>query len=475
MAVNKSRKNLDNERPVKEASTGASAGTVKTVSAEIEREKALSRLHPSAVEYVKRNLGIDLKSPQTSLSVIHDLAQGRYTEPVAVTVTPRGYDRVARKTVSLPPVTALVSLRIDFPREGGKPVAIDKKHPAYLSSVSVRPEVLKGAAPQVSRTEEPGSDSSKLTFTDAQILALEGAGIEPDRLFGSNGSLSAADKESLLAGAPVEIEGSVRLEGGERVNIHGEVELDGEKAVFRSSVMRRLQDKSLVPALASVPEDEFEGLKRSDFQIDIAEARRQGSVDFDLYEKGPDGKTLSTAEGPVLNPAGRDLLTFGSSMGPVRGFIHFRNYDKASGKWAEGVETAWYHLTVINGNIAATRMRRDAVMGKDGEKTYSAPHVNPRLDSEGRVYVSGGREPLSFASDEEFDRYRAGKPAKVKDARHHDFKLGKDITYDAYVVFDGASGGFAKQFSPSSSKKIEELIRKRESRKTHLKSKSFGI
>lgn len=318
--------------------------------------------------------------------------------------------------------------------------------------------------------------SSFLAFTDAQRKSLAGIGLDSNMLFAGRGSLSFTEKWALLDGRPVEFGGFVRGAGNVVVNVHGEATLDGDKASYSPVVMRRLTDGKSVPMLSSVPREELVGYTAQDFCADLAASARQGSVDFDLFRRDSENRIIG------YNEAGRNLLEFGSSLAPVKGWSR-----DSEGK----VTTASYILTMVNGSVFGEAMVEKPVIGKDGKqvtrewfdvaerkrksRAVTAPSLPDRvINGEGQVFLEESRKHVPFASEAELDNYLKGRPAKVTGAVYHASRTGKETSYDAYVVYDPASGG-ARQFTPASSERIAAKVAFSESRKTHLKTSRYGI
>lgn len=114
-----------------------------------------------------------------------------------------------------------------------------------------------------------------------------------------------------------------------------------------------------------------------------------------------------------------------------------------------------YQVSAVNGNLFATRMKEVEELAPDGTKTKRVEIPNARV-RDGKVFVDGKNEALEFASERDLKEFVAGRSAVVKDAVYHDFKSKKDVKYDAVVVSDNTRSGYARQFTPETSRKILE-------------------
>ena len=442
------------------------------------KAKALEGIPAGCLEALKDRLGLDLSSPKIGADVIWGIRKGNVVGPVEVEVVPTAYDRETKKRSEMPAIKALVSLRVGLPFKGGEIVAPDKKNKLYIQTFPVRPLVLREdgqeegqqrEAQAAPAEEKKGGKKKDPTFSDAQIKALEGAGVEPDRLFGGHNFLSKEEKQALLDGESVEISGAVKNAYGDFINIHGEVSLGKKDAKFDSVVMRTLADRTKVPALASIPNEEFETLKGGDFMVDILGASRQGQVDFDVFMRDSDGKVFrdSKTDTPVLNEAARNIISYGSSMGAVTGWFHGKDDKPARHD---------YVITVVNGSFVAEPMEKVPTLDRAGkpvvrevwsakkkkvvEEKVTHPEVKWRniITDENKVRVDGMKEPLAFRDEYGFADFAAGRPAVVIGAEMRNFKTGKTETFDGAVVYDPARYG-ARLFTPSTSKKLDEKIK----------------
>lgn len=416
-------------------------------------QRALSQFHPDAVDFFKEKLGIDLSREKTSF--LYDLITGKVTEPVDMVVTPLVYDRDSKKNVEAQPLKLVASIKASFPMNNGKMIAPDDDHRIIIQTVPVRPMLDKTDGHDVSEAKAEESTRELPSFSESQLMALEGVGISRERMFGGFNHLSPAEKFDIADGLPFFVDGTVKTDFG-YLNVTGEAKLemskDGEASVLFQPVYPEGRDASKV--------------------LDILSARVIGNLELDIYRRDGRNKIITNVSGmPILNEAGVNLVSYGTSMAPVDGYLHSREYDSKERKFVDKVSKAQYAVSVVNGSLYAVKMKEQDLELSDGrtETVLALPSVRIK---EGKALLDGKGEALEFASERDRMDYIAGKGGVVKGATFHDFKTKKDITYDAFVVPDIARGGYGKQFSPSVSK---ELIAKRDSRKKVTRRQNFGI
>lgn len=280
----------------------------------------------------------------------------------------------------------------------------------------------------------------QVEFTEKEMQALEGVGIERDRLFpGSFNALSYDERAALAAGGPVAVDGVLHTSFGQ-VNVIGMVSLDrdGEDGVTASfeSTVAQSDRESLV--------------------VDLNGASRQGRVEFEFF-KEEDGKR-------VLTEAASNLLAYGNALMPVEGVRHDRKWDEESHRFKEEKTVSKYVLSVVNGNVLASPLN-------------ASQEVYGRMDRKDpdRVLIDGNGEGRSFefVSKADLDSYRKGFGGVVRGVVFHDQKHDRDITYDAFVVADPSRAGFARQFSPDTTRRILEA-RGRAAKNTKARKKALA-
>ena len=458
MAVRKNNKKA--EAPEKDVKNVQAPARQRSASqAELRdkeaHDKAVSGFHPEVVKFFGEKLGLNLDSLKTA--TLYDILQGKLSEPLEIVVTPLAFDREADKRVEMPRIKSVSSIRVVLPMENGKPVAPDKDHPVFIQTVPCRPFIEKSEVPESSLgAGKPEVERELPTFTDAQLLALEGIGIDRSRMFGGFNHLTKEQKCDIAEGKPFMVDGAVKTEFG-LVNVIGQGRLstdkDGKAVAMFESTYPEARDASKV--------------------IDLMDARRVGTLELDFMRRNNDGRVITNVNGaPILNEAGANIVNYGMAMEPVKGYIHKHEYDNKAKKFVDKVETGWYQVTAVNGNLFATRMKEVKVQGIDGAEIVRTEIAQARV-KDGKVFVNGKPgEPLEFASDRDLTDFLAGRGGVVKNAVHHDFKLKKDVTYDAFVVPDNTKAGFARQFTPETSKK---LIERRDRKVTAGKKQNFGI
>lgn len=420
---------------------------------DLDREKALKGVKEEHLKLLKENLGLDLRSSEVPVDVVYDIVKGRLTKkPVDIVVTPLAYDSGKKSRIEMPALSVSTSIRVQFPKEGG----------LFVDSVPARPFVEKASgnekkdakAEEVSEAE--GSKKPAPVFSEAQLQALEGIGIQRDRVFSGFDHLSGETKRAIAEGETFFVDGAVRTSFG-MLNVTGyaSLETDGEGKVTASFESMK-------------PEERKENLL-----LDVLDARVRGNLELDFYERDSAGKIVyekGDVKVPKLNEAGRNLVEFGASLGPVAGYSHKRVFDRKSGGMTDKVEKAWYFVTAVNGNLYPTKMLNVPNKKEDGtvvsvrdrkgvEHIQTHPEVSARFDAEGRVFVDG-QDALKFKTDRDRSDYLLGRGGLVEGAVIGTGKQKK--VYDGFVFPDNRRGGFATVFSPETTKTLVERRTKEE-------------
>lgn len=462
------------EAQAKAAAAEAAKAAPQNVPAEgddKQRRRALDQFHPDVKAWLKENLDINVESSrQVSTADLFNMLQGKVTSPIESVVTPLSYDRELKQAVEMPKIKSVSSFRFVFPMEEGKMTAPDKDHPVFVQNIPCRPQLEKGdgireAAPAPAREADEDKGPS---FSEAQIMAAEGVGISRDRLYGGYNHLPMDDKKAIAAGEPFDVDGAVRTSFG-TLNVIGRARLvtdadGGVSARFESSR----------------PEGREAGLI-----VDLMSGRRQGMLELDLFQRDSQGRVITDVNRvPLMNRAAENLTRYGVAMEPVAGYVHTREYDKKEKKWVDKVQRHDYLVSVVNGNLYATRMKAVPDLNPDGSKvTYkdrsgkdverTHPEVVLSRVKDGKVFIDGGSgKALEFASPKDEENFVRGRVAFVKDATYHDFKSKKDETYEAAVVADNRRAGFAKPFTPQTSR---ELKARTEVRQAPRRKQNFGF
>lgn len=468
MAINKkadSKQSKMTEKASAKVQTGESkskgrsqAKPAKMSDAERRDELVSTGFHPTAVKFLKDELGIDLGA--LPLNTVYDIKSGRVTEPLDVKVSPLVYDKEKKEVVKMPPIKSKASMRFVFPYDNDfKPVALDKEHRVFVASYPCHQFVQK-ADPSAQFMEDPGQQAKTAErkelpkFTSAQIMALEGIGINENRLYASSfNALDVETKRNILEGEVFEVNGYVRTSFGV-LNVNGEGRLV------------QMKDGS-VRAAFEAQEPVKQG--KNDI-LDINSARRSGNLELDFFERDSSGKVKTDVyDFPVLNQAGKDLVTYGVSFEAVDGYLHKTVYDSKEKRFKDEVEKDRYQVSVVNGGICATRMKKVFDLDQDGNKvktTFNGKEVDKyhyevadvRVNSDGTVRV--GQDNLKFKTEADLANFKKGIGGTVVGAKWQEYgekgTKPKEITYDAYVVPDNQKNGFAKVFSPSTSQKLQE-------------------
>lgn len=465
MAINRngdSQKSQMKEKSSKNApatSKRTYAGKPAAPSKDAEKKEELisKGFHPTAVKFLKDELGIDLAS--LPLSTVYDIKAGRVTEPLDVKVTPLVYDREKKELSSMPPILCTASLRFIFPYDKNfEPVALDKNHkvfvasyPCYEYAQKADPSELSSGPAVIDNTEK---QKELPQFSAGQVMALEGIGINENRLYSSSfNSIDVETKRSILDGDVFDVCGYVKTSFGV-LNVCGQ-----GKLVQGANGTCRAQFKSNEPSVQG---------KNS--ILDIMAVRRIGNLEFDFFERDRNGKVRTDVyDFPILNQAGKDLVNYGVSFEPVDGYLHKNVFDRSQNRYVDEVEKERYQVSVVNGGLCATKMQKVYDLDKEGNRiktTYNGKEVDKyhyevadaRINSDGTVRV--GQENLKFKSEQDMLNYRKGLGGTVEDAKWLEYSAKggkpKEIRFDAFIVPDNQKNGFAKVFSPATSKKLQE-------------------
>lgn len=433
------------------------------------KEKALSMLAPGVADWFRENLGFDLESPKVRASELYDLMQGKLlSENHEFVVTPLAYDREKKENVEMPRIKTVARLRAVLPFEKGKPVRPDDDHRIFVQTVPCRPYIEKAEGAELSREAAPSSSERESpSFSDVQVMALEGVGINRERLYGGFNHLSREEKCDIAEGRVFPVDGMVKTSFG-YLNVIGEAQLSTAKDGTAKAVF-----------MPTYPEQ-----RSADRVIDLLAARTIGMLELDVFRRDGNNRVISDVNGvPLLNDEGRNIVTYGTAMGPVTGYLHKREYDAKAKKFVDKIDRGHYQVTAVNGCLYATPMKEVPVLRPDGTKdTYrdekgkevvrTRPEIAQARVSDGKVFVDGRSEPLAFKTERDMADFLQGKGGVVVGAAYHDFKANKDVTYDAFVVPDNTRGGFAHAFTPQTT---EAILRERDRKVRSTKKQNFGI
>lgn len=459
MAINKKADSKKSE--IKEKAK-ASAKAERTDRRQVQsndeqkRDELISTgFHPTAVKFLKDELGIDLST--LPLSTVYDIKAGRVTEPLAVKVTPLVYDRENKEVRQMSPIQSVSSMRFVFPYDNHfKPVALDKDHRVFVASYPCHDFVQKAdpsmeQTPSAAPVTEAASQQELPKFTQAQVMALEGIGINENRLYANAfNALDMDTKRSIQQGEPFEVNGYVKTSFGV-LNVSGQGKLVEGKD---GSVMAKFQPQEPVA-------------QGKNNILDIASVRRIGSLELDFFERDSNGKVKTDVyDLPILNKAGKDVVTYGVAFEPVDGYLHKMEYDAKEKRFKDVIQKDKYQVSVINGGICATKMRKVNDLDQDGnpvKTTFNGKEVDKyhyeatdvRINADGTVKV--GNQDLKFKTPQDLENYKRGKGGVVEGAnwqQHGEKGKTRNVKYDAFIVPDNQKNGFAKAFSPSTSQKL---------------------
>lgn len=443
--INHARKGKVSEKPAAKAAekTVTKVASQKDLKNREARAKVLESFLPEVREFFSANLGLDLEA--LDAKVLYDIKLGKLTKPLDLTVVPQAYDRALDRRVDLAPMHVVAGLIVNLPRENGEMVAPDEKHRLFINTVPCRPMMEKSDgvsdAPAAGEAEEEAAEArgaEKVTFTEEQLMALEGIGVDRSRLFGGFNVLPRSTREDIAEGRPFYVDGVVRTSWG-YVNVSGVAELlerDGAPAVTFQPTSYEQRTEGKV--------------------VDILGARRIGMLELDLFKRGANDRIVKDVNGMyVLNEAGANLVNYGFAMEPVKGFVHGRKYDEKEKKFKDTAEVGWYQVGVAYGSLVARKMKEIKARRAGTQEVYTRLEVPEARVVEGKVYVDGkNAAPLAFKSERDLTDYLEGRGGVVVGASFHDKKHEKDVSYNAFVVPDLTRGGFARQFSPETTEKI---------------------
>lgn len=459
------------ERKASSQRRGQSSGNdaEKTLRAKILKE----RFVPETIAYLKENFGLDVQSPAFPVQALRDIGYGFVTQPLEAVLSPKGYDRDNRVEVDLPKIRTVSSFKFVLPQDNDfKPVAPSKDHGVFVQAFPCHDFIMKSSGSSV-QEEQQGEQESQakrndIKFTNAQLLALEGVGIAGDRVFSGFNALSDEQLAAAYDGVPFEFEGCVKTAAG-YMNVAG------------TATLKEGHDG--VPVAVFEPNMPSE--RHENETLDLLTINKIGNLELDFFERSKmTGEVLKDSHGrPMINRAGRDILSYGISMEPVKGTVHSRIWDDVEKAMRHNNKTDMYQVAVVNGGLMAVKMLKveekdekgEKIMVGSGKYAFAKYHYeldNVRINKDGTVRLSNGVN-VSFASDEDALNYRKGKGAKVVGAVWTDYSKGgkgESRTYDAYIVPDPLRGGFARQFSPETSKMLME----RDKPKVK-KTQNFGV
>lgn len=435
---------------------GSRRGADRPADGKSVADVVAERFHPSAVEFLRSELGIDVAA--LDMGTVYDLAAGRVTRPLAVTVRPMVYDADARVSREGPELSAMVSLKVNFPHDSEfKPVDIEEGK-VFVTSYPCYEYLTTDDVPSVSDGQPVSAagdgDDRLYEFTESQKQALEGIGIDRDRFYVHSGinPLTRAQKAWILSGEEFSYSGSVRTAYGLRLNVCG------------TGVLKTSPDGTAKARMwSSVPVERGEG-----DVLDLEALSRNGNIRLDLFRRDPvSGKVLTDIDDrPVVSDAAEQLNRFGIALEPVPGYIYNKVFNKEKGVMELKGSREFFQVSVVNGGLCATRMKRvdlkdgnGRTVVRNGREAYYHELSDVRI-KDGKVYILG-RGLVGFPSDREENDYRCGKGIFISGMEWSDPDSDRKVKYDAYVIADNRCGGFAKVFSPEESARVREYLDRR--------------
>lgn len=451
-----------------------------------KRRKVLEeRFHPKSIEFLKRNFDIDLSSKQVPLAVLYDIADGRVTsEPIEAIVCPVVYDRHDKTNVEARPVRVVASFKFGFPfeRKGNSKVLLEpsEERPVFVASYPCYDFLEKADPSEMQETpavaeQAPAQEKPAMpVFSPEQIMALEGLGITEDRLYVSSfNAVSLEDKLAMAEGRSFPVNGTVRAID-EETGVKFAVNLNGTAKMVQGKDGRILTQF----------EPQYPVKQRQNQVVDLLTVRKVGSLELDFFERDNKGHAKKDIYGNlVINQAGKDLVKYGVAFKPVDGFIHKRVYDKSARTFSDKIESGKYQVTLVNGGICATAMKKVFDLDKDGNQIMTVSRTGENVpkyhyeckdaivSSDDTVRVNGQElEPLTPA---DLIAYKRGQGGAFKGYEYTDTKTGQKVIYDVFAYPDNQRSGYAKGFSPAVSEAL--IKRQHETKETASKKQNFSL
>lgn len=441
-----------------------------------KRTKLLKeRFCPEGIAWLKENLGVDVASRRVPLQALYDIAGGYVTsDALEAVVRPVVYDKEKKENVQMPPIKVVGSFRIVMPfdRKTFSPVPPSAENPVFVASYPCFDYLQKADAPEgVSKKAVVGKSEEEMPkFTPQMVMALEGVGIREDRLYSNSfNALSLDEKKAIVAGEAFECTGTVRIADGftDRIsiNVNGLARLDFG------------QDGTAAARF----EPQYPVQQRAGQLLDFDRIARIGNLEIDVYERDSRGyRKTDVYDRPIVSKAAKDLVRYGRAFGLLDGYVHTKEYK--GGKFEETVSKDKYEVSVVNGGLCVSKAVRvkdldqegnvltTVIGGKEVEKFHYESAL-AKVAADGTVRV--GNQDLKPATAADLEGYKRGVGGRFVGFESKDFKTGKKVVYDAYVIPDNRRGGYGRAFSQKVS---EELISRREEKKAVRKQNySMGL
>ena len=394
------------------------------VESQVDRDKFVNENYdPTYEKFLKENFNVDVRDPKAvNYYAVRDLIKGITTKSALwMTVTPVSNGKTFN------PIKVVASLRVSWPQtKDGKHLPIDDEHPAYFQTYPYREKVLPADfaadVEESVKTEKKPEDIKPVIFTEAQISALAGIGLNNLKLIPAkkDEKLSKKDekarnsmllpyelRKAIQEGYKFPYSGAVTLASGAYVNVAGIGQLktseDGLRAIAE-----------VEPNTASV--------LGKDLVLDLNAIRHVPGMDIDIFERNAKGEVVKEVlkdendkpirdangkaiERPVLSQQAKNLNDFGHSLEPMLAF----KTDKSTKK------TVATHVlvSVVNGGLCAVEMReveRKNPLNDTVTKELVPPlaHVSVRDGKRGVFHNSKFVEFYSVADEEGYRKGRGG-------------------------------------------------------------------
>lgn len=442
---------------------------------------------PENIDWLKSTLGIDLHSPKVKVSDVFAILQGKVTSPIETTVTPLAFNRETKKLETMPPVKVVASWRIIFPHDASfHQVAHNAQNKVFVASYPCY-ETLEKSEPVADMTPAAtagdGTEEKNLTFSPAELKALEGIGVPGDILFNAG---FGYDHEAILDGDVFDVTGRLRVADpvGKNdlfVNVTGRARLD-----------RTISEDGAVTKVRAVSTPVYPSERKAGAVLDFMRIRRVGNIELDFASRDSKGNIIKDEFGNiVINQAARDLQKYGIAFEPVNGRVMRYDYttdSEGNSIRKDSVEHKKYQVVVVNGGLCVSEMKKVEDLDKDGNtiavKDRNGNTVNKyhyevdgaKVGRNGTVRI--GIQDVQPVSERDLLGYRKGEGGLFKGFVFTDPKTQvKSAPYDVWAVPDNTKQGFPKFFSEGVSKELaqrrdRDLKTKRPARKQNY---SMGL
>lgn len=453
-------KTTANQKPV-EAPVQASEKKIE--SAEDRKKLIEEKFVPETVAFMKTNFGLDLYDrKQCDENFVHDLAAGYVTAVKEIVVTPRAYDRDEKVQVDMPKVMSYNALQVHFPvDENYKPVAPTKEnpikaftYPCYEYVQKAYGSNLETANDEPEITEKEVQEDKKLPkFTNSQIKALEGIGIDPDRLFLTGNKAEDRAKDAFSVAM------KTRILSGKEFNYHGVIKTaEGAVRVNGSGVLKTDENGNAMAFLTPV----YEHKQKNNEVLDLTTVKRVGKYELDIFQKDANNNPVKDGQGRYqLTQEARDLALYGRTFAPMTAFKH--TSDGTGKDKVFKTEKVMVFAAVVAGGVVLKNAQKvlekdqdgNQIMvnrnGKEVEKFHYEAYA--KVCKDGSVNELG--QNVKFRSENDLEGFKRGRGGMVEGFEMKN-KEGKVEKVNVWMYPDITKGGFASHFKPKASENLDK-------------------